>query len=102
MRKEPRFLDGVTDVTAKLNHVPLSSGTSIDEDLAFTLRQKAVDELERCGLAGTAAAQQHQRFTMMDRKIEIRDKCAVTVYTVRNVDEFNGRRWRVVHRQRKA
>src|SRR3954452_18551723 len=51
MRKKPCFLDGVTDVTAKLNHVPVGSGTSVNKHFTFTLRQKTIDELERRGLA---------------------------------------------------
>src|SRR3954471_3524874 len=102
MRKKPCFLDGVTDVTAKLNHVPVGSGTSVNKHFTFTLRQKTIDELERRGLAGTTAPQQHQRFTLMHRKIEIRDERAVTVDPVSDVNELNGRCRRVVHRQRQA
>src|SRR5438309_11835682 len=102
MRKQSGFLDGVTNVAAKLNHVPLRGGAAIDEYLAFTLRYQTVDELERCGLAGTAAPQQHERFTAADGKIEIRDERAITVDAVGDVDEFNCRCWRVIHRQRKA
>src|SRR4029077_11827311 len=90
VRKEPRFLNGVTNVAAKLDHVPLGGGAPINQDLALDMVQKAVDQPKRCGLAGAATPEKHERFSMADGEGEIRDKSAITRNTVGDVDKLDG------------
>src|SRR5689334_17013270 len=90
VRKEARFLNGVTDVAAKLDHVPLGSGAPIHQYLALDVVQKAVDQPKGCGLAGATPPEKHERFSAADGKVEIRDKGAIPRNAVGNVDEFDG------------
>src|SRR4029077_115196 len=89
MGKEPGFLDGITDVAAQANHVPLRSGAAIHADLALARAQKAVNEFESSGFAGAAAAQKHERLTAPDSEIETGDERPITVGSVVYVDEFD-------------
>ena len=61
--------------------------------------QQTIDELESCGLAGTAAAQQHQGFTAMDFQIQVAEKLIAGFEPIGDVIELNGWTviWRIVH-----
>src|SRR5262249_29928144 len=51
VREKPAFLDGVSDVAAQLDQVPLRSGPAVDKDAAFARLQQRIDKLESSRLA---------------------------------------------------
>ena len=89
VRKEPNILDGVSDMAAELDHVPLARWAAVDQQLAARRFQKAVDQLESGGLPRSAAAEEREDFAALDFEIQIAQDGAAIGEMVGNVTEFD-------------
>ena len=57
MREESDVLDGIADAAAQLRRFPLGDRLALDAHFAGGRVEQTVDQLERGGFAGAAAAQ---------------------------------------------
>src|SRR5262245_39258497 len=89
MWEQSYILDGITDMPAQTNQVPVSNGFTVHNDLALLTKQQAIDEFEGGGFAGTAAPQQHQSFTMSHLEIEFGEQHSSVCRTVGYINEFD-------------
>src|SRR5947207_13621935 len=74
MREQANLLDGVTDVAAQANRIPISRGFIFYDDLTFVAHKQPVNQLKRSGFARAAASQQNQRLSCEYAQVEIADQ----------------------------
>ena len=91
MREQSHVLNHVTDASAQTNQIALSLGRrTFHPYLTCRRRQQPIDQLERCRLARTAAAQENQRLATLHLQIKP-ESTWVSRDPVRHVAEFNHR-----------
>src|SRR5947209_17073701 len=59
MREEPKFLDHVSNASAKSDHVPATSSNSFDLHFAGGFAMQAIDQLQGRSFSSAAAAEQN-------------------------------------------
>jgi hypothetical protein len=69
--EEPALLDHVAGAPAQTYRIPFRSRFTLNQDLAGTGQEEAVDELESCRLPATRLTQEHQGFTRLDSKTKM-------------------------------
>ncbi len=89
MREQSDFLDHVSDHAAQANHVPVADGAAVDIDFSVALQQETVDELEGCGFAGAAAAEEDQGFAAQDFQIQIAEKFIAGIQAIGDILELD-------------
>jgi hypothetical protein len=77
MRKQSDLLNDVADATLQPHGVPAASGPAIDQHIAGAGEEQAIHHFERGGFAGTAAAEQDQRASFADLKVQPLEHIAV-------------------------
>ena len=70
MRKKSAVLQNVANTPPKIDGVPVRRRFADDENLARGRLDKAIDKLERGGLAAARLAEQDEDLAFMDRQIE--------------------------------
>jgi len=67
MREQSAFLDHVAGSAAQADRIPDASRAVLYENFSFARLEQAVDELQRRGFAGAAAAEKNQRLPAVER-----------------------------------
>ena len=68
VREQAAFLDDIADAAAKADAIPFGGGLAVHSNFARGGQMHPVDETQRGGFAGAAAAQQDQRLARLDGK----------------------------------
>ena len=72
VREQPRLLDDIADAPTQADGIPLPGRDPFNLNVTGARFQQPVDELERGGFAGPAAAQEHQSFTPAHTQGQVR------------------------------
>lgn len=93
VRKEPAFLNNVSNAAAKTNGVGVGGGAAFDEDLAGGRKQHSIDETEQGSLAAPAAAEEDQSFAPRDQKRNTFDNDTLRniVYVKAHIAKLDGK-----------
>ena len=83
-------LNDVTDGAAEADGIPGGLIAAVNENLAGGGREQEVDELERSGFAGTAAAEEDQGLAPGDGEVEFVEQEAAVGEAISNVAHFDG------------
>jgi hypothetical protein len=68
MGEQAALLDDVAGAAAELDRIPFERGPILNEYLSVRRYEKPIDELQRCGFARPAAAQQDEGFALPERQ----------------------------------
>ena len=98
MRKEADFLNGVSNVAAQLDHIPLAGRAAFDLDRSKGSFEQAVDQLEGGGFSRAAASEEDKDFAALNLKIQIAQNCLAVGWTIRNSTKLNNR-FRSIHKR---
>ncbi len=90
VREQADVLNDVTDGAAEADRVPGGLIAPVNEDLAGGRGQQKVDELERSGFAGTAAAEEDQGLAAGDGQVEFVEEEAAVRQAISDVAHFDG------------
>ena len=71
MGEEPCFLDDVADTAAKANLIPIERGTPFHPNFTRGRLEQAINELECGSFAGSAAAEERQRFAAVHIQVDV-------------------------------
>ena len=66
MRKQPNFLDDITNRAPQANEVPITQRAAVNQDFSARRRKQMVDKFERGGFSGSAAAEEHKSFAALN------------------------------------
>ena len=66
VRQQPDFLNDVTDATAETDGVPIPQAPALHQNFSGRGDAKAVDQLQECGFAASAAAEKGNSFAPMN------------------------------------
>ncbi len=71
MREKSGLLDHVADAAAQRDGIPFESASSFHTYFAVVRFDEAIDQLERSGFSGSAAAQKNQGVAKRDGEVHV-------------------------------
>src|SRR5438128_8201169 len=91
VREKPHFLNHVADPAPQTRHRQVGRTLARDLYVAGSRLEQAIDELERGGLPGPAAAQQHQRLPGADGEGDVPHEGALSRQLIAEPTRFQRR-----------